>query len=305
MAGLCGTGKALALTEYRKGLWYGLGAFLFWGFAPLYFKAVGHVPAIELLGHRVVWAVLMLAVVVWWMKAWRTLDRRALGLLCVSAALIGTNWLVYIIAVNTDRLLEASLGYYINPLVSMVLGVFFLGERLRTFQWVAVALAAVGTAWMAVAQGGLPWITLVLAFSFGFYGLVRKTVQAESLQGLFIETLLIAPFAYAGILWLVWNGQGSFLHEGPVNDLLLVTAGVVTTVPLLWFTQAARRLPLTTLGFMQYLAPTIGFCLAVFVFKEPFDGGRLVAFTFIWAAVALYLGGIAWIHRRSAVWRNV
>ncbi|MCA1798957.1 MAG: EamA family transporter RarD [Xanthomonadaceae bacterium] len=278
--------------ERRAGLAYGLAAFLFWGFAPIYFKAVAHVPAIELLAHRIVWAVPMLAVFVWWQRAWRPLDRRAFGMLAVSALLIGTNWLVYIIAIQTDRLLEASLGYYINPLVSMVLGMIFLRERLRPFQWVAVMLAVVGTGWMTWAQGGLPWIALVLAFTFGFYGLVRKTVRAESLQGLFIETLMLAPFAYAGVAWLYRTGQGHFLQAGISTDLLLVAAGIVTTVPLYWFTQATRRLPLTTIGFMQYLAPSIAFLLAVFVFEEPFGGARLVAFTFIWSAVAVYLGGI-------------
>lgn len=276
----------------------GLGAFLFWGFAPLYFKAVSHVPALELLGHRIVWAVLMLGAIVWWQRAWRPLDRRALAMLLLSAGLIGVNWLVYIIAINTDRLLEASLGYYINPLVSMVLGMLFLGERLRPFQWAAVALAATGTAWMTWATGGLPWITLVLAFSFGFYGLVRKTVRVDSLQGLFIETLMLAPFAYFGIGWLAAQGTGALFQLGPVNDILLVTAGVVTSVPLLLFTIAARRLPLTTIGFMQYLAPTIGFLIAVFVFGEPFGTAQLVAFAFIWAAVALYVGGLYWVLRR-------
>lgn len=292
------------LHQQRIGLAYGLCAFLFWGFAPLYFRAVAHVPAIELLGHRVVWAVLLLGGFVWWQRAWRALDRRALAMLCISAALIGVNWLFYIVAIQTDRILEASLGYYINPLVSMLLGMVFLGERLRLFQWLAVALAAVGTAWMAWAQGGVPWIGLLLAFTFGFYGLVRKTVRVESLQGLFVETLMLAPFAYAGIAWLLWRGEGSFLQLGAVNDLLLVAAGVVTCLPLFWFTQAARRLPLTTIGFMQYLAPTITFLLAVFVFFEPFGRAQLVAFIWIWLAVAVYLGGTIALMRRTTATYN-
>lgn len=292
-------------AEYKKGLLAGLGAFLFWGFAPLYFKAVSHVPAVELLGHRVVWAVLMLGAIVWWQRAWRPVSRRALAMLLLSASLIGVNWLVYIISINTDRLLEASLGYYINPLVSMVLGMLFLGERLRPFQWAAVALAFTGTAWMTWATGGLPWITLVLAFSFGFYGLVRKMVQVDSLQGLFIETLLLAPFAYLGIGWLAAQGSGSLFQLGIVTDVLLVAAGIVTSVPLLLFTMAARRLPLTTIGFMQYLAPTLGFCLAVFVFGEPFGAAQLVAFAFIWAAVALYVGGLYWVRQRNLPLRRV
>lgn len=285
--------------QQRTGLAYGLGAFVFWGFAPLYFKAVAHVPPMELLGHRVVWAIPLLALMLWAQRGWRPMSRRAFGMLLVSAALIGVNWLFFIVAVTTDRVLEAALGYYINPLVSMVLGMLFLGERMRPFQWAAVALAAAGTAWMAFAQGGVPWLALILAFSFGFYGLVRKTVQVESLQGLFVETLVLAPFAYGGIVWLGISGQGSLFALGPVNDLLLVAAGIVTTVPLFWFTQAARRLPLTTIGFLQYLAPTIGFGLAVFVFGEPFGIPRLVAFTCIWAAVAIYLGGTYWVNRRA------
>lgn len=289
--------------EHRAGLLYGLGAFLFWGFAPLYFKAVGHVPALELLGHRVVWAVIILAGFVWWQRAWLKLERRAWAMLFVSATLIAVNWLVFIIAVHSDRLLEATLGYYINPLVNIVLGMLFLGERMRPFQWVAVILAAFGTAWMTWAQGGLPWITLVLAFSFGFYGLVRKTIRVEALQGLFIETLLLAPFAYAGLIWVGMQGTGSFLSAGVGNDLLLMAAGVVTTLPLYWFTQAARRLPLTTIGFMQYLGPTIAFLIAVFVFREPFGTGKLVAFICIWSAVALYMGGAVWVRRKNFAWR--
>ncbi len=283
---------------------YGLGAFLFWGFAPLYFKAVAHIPAIELLGHRVAWAVIILAAFVYWHRAWLKLSRRALAMLFVSATLIGINWLVYIIAIATDRVLEAALGYYLNPLVNIVLGTLFLGERMRPFQWVAVVLAAIGTGWMAWAQGGLPWITLVLAFSFGFYGLVRKTIQVESLQGLFVETLMLAPFAYAGLIWLAWTGQGAFLSAGIGNDLLLVCAGIVTTVPLFWFTQAARRLTLTTIGFMQYLAPTIQFLLAVFLFGEPFGTAQAVAFGCIWSAVALYTGGAVWVRRKNFAWRT-
>ena len=282
----------------RTGLAYGLAAFLFWGFAPLYFKAVDHVPALELLAHRIVWAIPLLAAMIWLQRAWRTIDRRTLMMLLVSAALIGVNWLCYIIAINTDRVLEAALGYYINPLVSMVLGMAFLGERMRPFQWAAVVLAAAGTLWMAIASGGVPWLALVLAFSFGLYGLVRKTVRVESLQGLFIETLVLAPLAYAYVIWLETTGPGSMNAFGLKTDLLLVAAGIVTTVPLYWFTQGARRLPLTTIGFLQYLAPTIAFLLALFAFDEPFDRARLVAFACIWSAVALYMGGAFWVNRR-------
>lgn len=284
----------------RTGLAYGLGAFLFWGFAPLYFKAVAHVPAVELLAHRIVWAIPLLAAMVWLQRAWKRIDKRTLGMLLVSAALIGVNWLCYIIAINTDRVLEAALGYYINPLVSMLLGMVFLGERMRPFQWVAVFLAAAGTLWMALSAGGVPWLALALAFSFGLYGLVRKTVRVESLQGLFIETLILAPLAYGYVIWLEATGAGALRAFGLGTDLLLVAAGVVTTVPLYWFTQSARRLPLTTIGFLQYLAPTIAFLLAVFAFGEPFDSARAVAFACIWSAVALYMGGAFWVNRRAA-----
>lgn len=284
----------------RTGLAYGLGAFLFWGFAPLYFKAVAHVPAVELLAHRIVWAIPLLAAMVWLQRAWKRIDKRTLGMLLVSAALIGVNWLCYIIAINTDRVLEAALGYYINPLVSMLLGMVFLGERMRPFQWVAVFLAAAGTLWMALSAGGVPWLALALAFSFGLYGLVRKTVRVESLQGLFIETLILAPLAYGYVIWLEATGAGALRAFGLGTDLLLVAAGVVTTVPLYWFTQSARRLPLTTIGFLQYLAPTIAFLLAVFAFGEPFGQARAIAFACIWSAVALYMGGAFWVNRRAA-----
>lgn len=293
------------MNAHRTGLAYALAAFLFWGMAPLYFKAVTHVPPAELLGHRVVWAVLLLAGFVWALRAWKPLTRRTVAMLVVSAGLISVNWLVYIYAIQTDRLMEASLGYYINPLLTMVLGMFFLQERLRPFQWVAVGLAVAGTAWLAVGQGGLPWIALVLACSFAFYGLVRKTIAVDSLQGLFIETLMLLPFALSGLAWLGARGEGAFLALGPANDLLLVAAGLVTAIPLFCFTQGARRLPMITLGFMQYLAPTIGFLIAVFVFGEYFGVVQAVAFSCIWTAIAIYIGGTLWIRRRAAAWREL
>lgn len=284
----------LDTPEQRRGAWFALAAYGFWGLAPLYFKAVGHVAADDILAHRIVWSVLLLGVVLSLTRAWGKVaalcrDRRAMAWLLTSALLIGVNWGTFILAVISDRMLEASLGYYINPLVSTCLGVLLLGEQLNARRWVAVVLAAIGTAWLAWGSGGLPVISLVLALTFAAYGLVRKLAQVEALTGLFVETALLAPLALGWLWFLADAGRGAFLSMGPGTDLLLVSAGIVTTLPMLWFVGAARRLPLGLLGFFQYLAPTLQFLLAVLVFGEAFDQVRLVSFAFIWSAVALYV----------------
>jgi len=282
-----------ARRERRLGLGYGLAAYGAWGVFPIYLKAVKTVPVVEVLCHRVVWALAVLVVVIAVRGEMRAVtaalrNRRALLVLSASTVLIAINWLVYIFSVSHSRMLESSLGYYINPLVSVLFGIVLLGERLEPLMKAAVVAAAAGVAWLAIHLGQLPWISLVLAFSFGLYGLLRKIAPVGALIGLTVETLLLAPFAAAYLGWAMSSGRSGFLAGGPAIKVLLFLAGPVTAVPLLCFAAAARRLPLSTMGFLQYVSPTLQFLLAVAVYAEPFDRGRAGAFACIWAAVALF-----------------
>jgi chloramphenicol-sensitive protein RarD len=279
--------------ERRLGLGYGLAAYGAWGVFPIYLKAVKTVPVVEVLCHRVVWALAVLVVVIAVRGEMRAVtaalrNRRALLVLSASTVLIAINWLVYIFSVTHSRMLESSLGYYINPLVSVLFGIVLLGERLELLMKAAVVAAAAGVAGLAIHLGQLPWISLVLAFSFGLYGLLRKIAPVGALIGLTVETLLLAPFAAAYLGWAMSSGRSGFLTGGPAIKILLLLAGPVTAVPLLCFAAAARRLPLSTMGFLQYVSPTLQFLLAVAVYAEPFDRGRAGAFACIWAAVALF-----------------
>lgn len=279
----------------RGGVVYGLAAYLWWGVIPVYFKQVAMVPALEVLAHRVIWSVALLAC---WIKLtghWGQVgqafrNRRTMVTLAGSTVLIAVNWLVFIWAVANDHIMQASLGYFMNPLINVALGFVFLGERLRRWQKISVALAGCGVGYLALSGEAFPWIAVTLAFSFGFYGLLRKTVQVDAAIGLGIETALLAP---AGILYLaVVGAQGnlSFGSISPQLNVLLCLSGVVTAVPLLWFTHAARRLRLSTLGFLQYLAPSLQLALAVWVYGEPFTRVHLVSFGLIWMALAIYSG---------------
>lgn len=275
------------------GLAYGVAACGLWGFMPLYLKALRAVPVLEVLCHRVVWALVLLLPLVWRQGQLGALlaavrRRRTLAILATSTFAIAMNWLVYIWAVVHGRVLEASLGYYINPLVNVLLGVAVLGERLDRPVRIAVASAAAGVAWLTVRLGQPPWIALVLAVSFGLYGLMRKLAPVGALAGLAIETALLLPLAGGYLLWAVPTGHSPFLAGRPALDLLLLLAGPVTAIPLLCFAGAARRLPLSTMGFLQYLSPTLQFLLAVLVYGEAFDRSRAVAFGLIWMALAIF-----------------
>jgi chloramphenicol-sensitive protein RarD len=280
-------------SSTRAGLAYGLAAFGFWGLVPIYFKAVSSVPALEVLAHRVVWSVVVLGVVLSLKHRWPEVaaaftDWKTLGVLALTTVLIGANWFIFIWAVNNDQVLQASLGYFINPLVNVFLGVVFLKERLSRAGIVAVAMAATGVGWLTVRGGELPWISLVLAFSFGLYGLLRKTARVKPVPGLMVETMLMLPPALIYLAATASHG-GLYFGTGSLElDLLLVAAGLVTAIPLLWFTAAAQILPLSTMGFIQYLAPTLHFGLAVMVYGEPLTGERLIAFFFIWVALAIF-----------------
>lgn len=277
--------------ERARGLAAALGAYLCWGLLPLYFKALQGVPALEILAHRVVWSVLLLGGLLAWRRdlgAFRASFRgEKLPLLAVTTALIATNWLVYIWAVNTGRILEASLGYYVNPLVNVLLGVLFLGERLGGRQRAAVLVAAAGVLVLVVQAGRLPWIALVLAISFGFYGLLRKRAGVPAVGGLLAETALLAPAALLFLGTRAAGGEGTF-GSGLGRSLLLVAAGPITALPLVWFTVGVQRLRLSTMGVIQYIAPTGQFLLAVALYREPFGRAHAVAFACIWTSLAIY-----------------
>jgi len=288
-----GSAAGRGASEAAIGATFALAAFSFWGLAPIYFKLVDEVPPLEVLAQRIVWSVPLLALLVtlggWWGRIRAALTSpRTLPLLGLSTLLISVNWFVFIYAIDQERVIEISLGYYVNPLVNVLLGFAVLRERLLRLQWLAVLLAAAGVANMAFQVGALPWISLFLAFSFGLYGLVRKMTPLGSAEGLFCETLLVSPLALGFVVYLWVGGGGHFLVGDLRLDLLLPLAGLVTALPLVWFGSAARRLSLATVGFFQYLAPSIQFLLAVFLYGEPFGRAHLVTFGCIWGALALF-----------------
>ena len=294
MTNTAGTGGAARGRGGPAGVLYALAAFGTWGLvAPVHFRLLAAVPAFEVLAQRIVWSTLFALALI---AARRRLGELgavfgrpgALRLLCLSAALVAVNWLVYIWAVSTGRMVEASLGYFINPLVNVVLGILFLGERLRPAQVAACGLAALGVAVLTAAAGTVPWISLALALTFGFYGLIRKTVRVEPLIGFCVESLVLSPFALGYVLLLGLTGATVFLKGDGRLDLLLVLTAVTTSAPLIWFAAAAQRLKLSTVGLLQYLAPTCLLALGVFAYGEPFTGVEAVAFAAIWSGLALY-----------------
>jgi chloramphenicol-sensitive protein RarD len=279
--------------ETRLGLVYGALAFVIWGLTPMYWKLLIHVPAPEILAHRVVWG---LFVVAGWMSfrgRWPELaaavkQPRTVAALALSTVLIAINWGLFVWAVNTGRVLSTSLGYFINPLVSVVLGLAVLGERLNRRQWIAVVLAAAAVTILTIHQGRLPWISLALAVSFALYGLLRKIVPADAVVGLTFETMALAPLAAGFLLFQKHRGVAAFGFQGTEINVLLVTAGAVTVVPLILFTLGVRRLPLATAGLLQYIAPTFTFMLAVFLYDEPFSAAHAVSFVLIWTGLGIY-----------------
>ena len=276
----------------NTGIWYALGAYVLWGLFPIYWKWLQHVSAMQVIGHRIVWSFILLIIVVLVSKQWTkfrsTLTRRVLGVYLIAGLLLSVNWLVYVWGVNNGFIVETSLGYFINPLLSVSLGVVFLRERLRPAQWFPIGLAALGVIYLTWVYGSLPWIALVLALSFGFYGLAKKVSPLGSLFGLTLETGLVFLPALGYLIYSQAIGEGSFGHTGMVSDLLLVGAGAVTTIPLLMFASAAKRIPLTMVGIMQYIAPTIQFLLGVFVYKESFTTAKLIGFSMVWIALLVF-----------------
>jgi chloramphenicol-sensitive protein RarD len=290
-------------SESLSGVVYAGATFLIWGLMPIYWKALGAVPALEVVFHRVVWSFCFLLVLIGFQRRWNEFfgilkNCRTLSLLFLTALLLGGNWWLYIWAINADHLLQASLGYYINPLVNVALGMIFLRERLRPPQILAVLLAAAGVLYLTLYYAQFPWIALVLALTFGFYGLIRKIAPVGSLAGLAVETLLLSVPAVVYLVYLAGQGSGSLFRLGLEIDLLLIGCGPVTAVPLLFFILGARKIHLSTLGLMQYIGPSGMFLLAVFVYHEPFSIAQVWTFVPIWAALAIYSTDSVRYYRR-------
>jgi chloramphenicol-sensitive protein RarD len=286
----------------NKGLLFALGAYGLWGLFPIYWKWLRQVDAVQLIGHRIGWSFLLLIVFIaltrQWQAFWRAaLHRRILLIYSVAALLIGVNWLVYVWAVNANYVVESSLGYFINPLLSVLMGVIFLRERLRPWQWLPVVLAASGVVYLTVAYGRPPWIALTLAFSFGTYGLVKKLAPLGSLYGLTLETGILFLPAVIYLLYADFSGSGAFLRSSLSVNLLLVGAGLVTTIPLLMFASAAQQIPLSVVGLLQFITPTIQFLLGILVYHEPFDQPHFIGFGIVWAALIVFAAENFWARR--------
>jgi chloramphenicol-sensitive protein RarD len=288
----------------NKGILYGASAYLLWGFFPIYFKALQAAPALQILFHRITWSFVFLLILIIIRKRLSRLKAeitppRVLAIYTLAALLLSGNWFVYVWGVNAGYVVETSLGYFINPLVSVALGVIVLRERLRPIQWLPIGMAAAGVVYLTVGQNALPWIALTLAFSFGLYGLIKKVAPLGSLSGITLETGILFLPAVAYLVFVEFNGTGAFGHIGPSSNLLLASAGVITSVPLLLFAQAARQIPLWQLGLLQYIAPTCQFLLGVLVYGEPFTPVRIVGFTIIWTALLIFSLESILTHRRQ------
>lgn len=277
----------------NPGILYAALAYMVWGLFPLYFRQIADVPALEVVMHRTVWSLLFVVLILLVLKRWAWIGQvarqpKVLGAFALSALLLSSNWLIYVWAVQNQHVLDASLGYFILPLVNVTFAYAFLGERPRRGQWMAVALAALGVVWLTLQTGRLPWVALALALTFGFYGLLRKIAVLGALEGLTLETMMLAPFALAYLAYGVAQGDSVLLQADASAMGWLAIAGPLTAIPLLLFAAGARRIPMTTLGILQYLSPSILFLLSVTVFKEPLQLPRLVGFALIWGALVVY-----------------
>jgi chloramphenicol-sensitive protein RarD len=283
------------MTPANKGFLAATSAFAVWGLFPLYFHPLHEVSAVQVIAHRIVWSCLFVLAWIGMRREFPTLratlgDRNLVWRLAVSATLITINWLTYVWGVTHGHVVETSLGYFIGPLVNVLLGVVLLSERLSTAQWAAIALAVAGVGYLTIMTGSLPWIALTLAFTFSTYGLIRKVVKVESLPGLATETLLLVPFAGAYLLWCESAGVGALGHAAPAIDALLVGSGPLTAIALFLFAYGTRLLPYSTVGVLQYITPTLQFMCGVFALHEPFERARAVGFGIIWAALLIYTG---------------
>lgn len=277
----------------NKGTLYAIGAYGLWGLFPLYWKLLQHVPALQLIGHRIVWSFVSLLVILIFLRQVKPFKKAALSfsmirIYALAAILVGINWLVYVWAVNSGHVVETSLGYFINPLISVLIGVIFFRERLRLWQWIPIGIAGIGVLYLTFAFGKLPWIALTLAFSFAFYGMVKKIAPLGSLHGLTLETIILLVPAVFYLVHAESAGNGAFLHSGIGADLLMLGTGLITTIPLLLFASAAKRIPLSIIGVLQYIAPTIQFFIGILVYHEVFTKRQFVGYGFVWVALIIF-----------------
>ena len=289
----------------NSGIIYALATYILWGLFPIYWKQLHHVSAAQLIGHRILWSFVMLMLVIiitrQWGKFKARLNASTFRAHGIAALLLSINWLTYVWAVNNGYIIESSLGYFINPLFSVLLGMIFLKEKLRPFQWIPLGLATIGVLYLTFAYGRLPWIALSLAFSFGIYGLLKKKSTLGSLYGLTLETGIMLLPALAYLFYEMNRGQGVFLHLDARTDLLLIGAGAVTAIPLLLFAKAVQRIPLTVIGLMQYIAPTGQFLIGVLLYKEVFTSSQAIGFGIIWFSLILFWGEGWWIRKNSVI----
>jgi len=302
----CGERGRSEKSQETYGLVAGIAAFTTWGLIPIYWKLLAAVPATEILAHRFVWTTIFLSIVLSWQRRWPELVanvrlRRA-RIYCLTGGLaIASNWFLFIYAVNTGRVVESSLGYFMTPLMNVLFGAIFLRERLTRLQFVSVLLAALGVLNLTFGYGRFPWIAVLLCVTFGLYGLLRKQSGTAAIPGLFIETILLVPFALVFLIYLQRSGTLMFARAGWSLSMLLISTGIVTAVPLFWFGYATRHLRLITVGFLQYLSPIGSFFLGVFLYHEPFTRGHLITFVLIWLALALFTGEAVLRWRSSRV----
>lgn len=278
----------------NRGILNGLGAYILWGMFPLYWKFLQHVPAMQIIGHRIAWSFVLLAFVILFKGQWKNFREsvssiKIFMIYFTASALLSVNWFIYVWGVNSGRIVEASLGYFINPIFCVMLGMIFFHERLRLFQWIPVILATAGVIYLTLQYGRVPWIAITLAFTFGFYGLVKKLAPLDSLFGLTFETAIAFPLALAYLVFAGINGgTGSFPSEDNLSNILLIGTGVVTSVPLLLFASAARQIPLTMIGILQFISPTIQFLIGVLVYNEIFDRSDMIGFGLVWVALIIF-----------------
>jgi len=288
-----------------KGYVYALQAFFAWGLLPLYWKQLSHLPAIDILAHRIIWSVVFSAIFLYFQKNFNLMpilrSPYRMKRLVIASLLVGSNWGLFIYAVNLGHIVEASLGYYINPLVNVALGIIVLKERLKTLQLIALVLAASAVVYLTVDYGQFPWIAIYLAFSFGFYGLMKKTSQVEAMPALVVETLVLSPLALIYVAWGLINGSSPLYNANIETLSLLVLTGVITTMPLYWFALGARLISLSAIGFMQYIGPSLMLMIGLFVYHEPFANQQFIAFSMIWGALILYSISIILMVRKRRI----
>lgn len=277
----------------NSGIVYAIMAYLLWGFFPIFWKVIKFIPPYEILCHRIIWSFVFLSVILTYKKNWKWLkevfsQKKTLMIYTVSSLLLALNWMLYVWAVNSSYIIEASLGYFINPLFSIFLGVVFLKERPRKWQWIAFGIAGIGVLYLTFVHGSLPWIGLSLAFTFGIYGLLRKTDSLSSTEGLTMNTMMLFIPALIFLLFREFSGVASFGHIDLKFNLMLILAGVVTSLPLIFFASAAKRIALSSLGILQYIAPILQFCVGYFLYKESLDSNKLIGFVFVWIALMIY-----------------